>query len=125
MIPTTERRARLTRAAVWIAVLGLALVVGPVLIGRRPQASRVGAAGLPHLITVPSPNQDISRSHVEVRPEGANVTAADLGTTNGTLLRRQGRAPVRMTPNEWQVLLDGDVLDLGDGVTVRFSEAAR
>jgi O-antigen ligase len=28
MISTTERRARLTRAAVWIAVLGLALVVG-------------------------------------------------------------------------------------------------
>lgn len=97
----------------------------PVLIGRRPQATRVRADEVPHLLTVPSPNQDISRSHVEIRPEGSHVTAADLGTTNGTVLRRPGRQAVRLVAAERQVLLDGDVLDIGDGVTVTFSEETR
>lgn len=92
------------------------------IIGRRPRASRVSGDDVPQLITVPSPQQDISRSHVEVRLEGWHVVATDLGTTNGTTLHRPGHDPVRLRPREGRVLQDGDVLDLGDDVRLRFGE---
>lgn len=92
-----------------------------VIVGRAPKASRV-TGDMPHLVTVPSPSQDISRSHVELRMEGAAVVAVDLNTTNGTLVRRQGAEPVRLHPGEPHVLLNGDVLDLGDNVTVTMED---
>jgi hypothetical protein len=96
----------------------------PVVIGRRPSAGRVAAHELPRLITVPSPLQDISRSHVEVRAEGRFVVVRDLASVNGTLLLRSGQVPVRLTGSESMVLAGGDVLDLGDGVTVTIREQA-
>ncbi len=86
------------------------------VIGRRPRASRVSADDVPQLVTVPSPQQDISRSHVELRLEGWHVVATDLGTTNGTTLIRPGTEPVRLRAGEGVVLGEGDQLDLGDGV---------
>ena len=94
------------------------------VIGRKPSAARFTADRMPHLITVPSPQQDISRSHLEVRCEGENVLAVDLGTTNGTRLLRPGADPVRLHPQEPTMLVDGDVLDLGDAVTVIYREPA-
>ncbi|WKK70871.1 FHA domain-containing protein [Rathayibacter oskolensis] len=96
----------------------------PVVIGRRPSAGRAAAHELPHLVTVPSPLQDISRSHVEVRAEGRFVVVRDLASVNGTVLLRSGQAPVRLTGSESMVLAGGDVLDLGDGVTVTVRERA-
>lgn len=86
------------------------------VIGRRPRASRVSADDVPQLITVPSPQQDISRSHLELRLEGWHVVATDLGTTNGTTLIRPGMEPVRLRSGEGVVLGEGDQLDLGDGI---------
>jgi hypothetical protein len=94
------------------------------VIGRKPSAARFTADRMPHLVTVPSPQQDISRSHLEVRCEGENVLAVDLGTTNGTKLLRPGADPVRLHPHEPTMLVHGDVLDLGDAVTVTFREPA-
>lgn len=94
----------------------------PVVIGRRPSAGRAAAHELPHLVTVPSPLQDISRSHVEVRAEGRFVVVRDLASVNGTVLLRSGQAPVRLAGSESMVLAGGDVLDLGDGVTVTIRE---
>ncbi|AXK45597.1 FHA domain-containing protein [Brachybacterium saurashtrense] len=92
------------------------------IVGRRPRASRVSAHDMPQLITVPSPQQDISRSHLELRLEGWHVVAIDLGTTNGTTLHRHGYDPVRLRPREGVVLRDADQLDLGDGVHLLFGE---
>lgn len=94
------------------------------IIGRRPRASRVSGNDVPQLITVPSPQQDISRSHLELRLEGWHVVAIDLGTTNGTTLHREGYEPVRLRPREGVVLHDGDHLDLGDDVHLTFGERA-
>lgn len=94
------------------------------VIGRKPSAARFTADRMPHLVTVPSPQQDISRSHVEVRCEGENVLAVDLGTTNGTRLLRPGAEPVRLHPQEPTMLVSGDVLDLGDAITVTYREPA-
>ena len=94
------------------------------IIGRRPRASRVSGNEVPQLITVPSPQQDISRSHLELRLEGWHVVALDLGSTNGTTLYRDGYEPVRLRPREGVVLRHGDRLDLGDDVHLMFGERA-
>jgi len=89
-----------------------------VVIGRRPRSTRVTGTDLPHLVAVDSPQQDISRSHVELRAEGDSIVAIDLHTTNGTTLRRSGVDPMRLHPGEPTVVVPGDVIDLGDDITV-------
>jgi hypothetical protein len=93
-----------------------------VIIGRRPRSTRASGANLPHLIAVESPQQDISRSHLEIRPEADTVVVIDLHTTNGSTLLRPGADPVRLHPGEQTLVLSGDVVDLGDGVTVAFED---
>ncbi|WP_372966809.1 FHA domain-containing protein [Microbacterium sp.] len=93
-----------------------------VIIGRRPRSTRASGANLPHLVAVESPQQDISRSHLEVRPEGDTVVVIDLHTTNGSTLLRSGSDPVRLHPGEQTIVISGDVVDLGDGVTVAFED---
>ncbi|MDP3950475.1 FHA domain-containing protein [Microbacterium sp.] len=93
-----------------------------VIIGRRPRSTRASGADLPHLIAVESPQQDISRSHLEIRPEGDTVVVVDLHTTNGSTLLRPGADPLRLHPGEQTLVLSGDVVDLGDGVTVAFED---
>ena len=94
----------------------------PVVIGRRPKSTRTSGAELPTLVAVDSPQQDISRSHVEIRAEGDHVLVTDLDTTNGTLLHRVGQTPVRLHPGEPTMVVTGDSLDLGDGVIVTFED---
>lgn len=89
----------------------------PVLLGRAPQVSRVQNAQIPRLVTVASPNQDISRTHAEVRQEGDHVLVTDLRSTNGVLLLREGHGPQRLHPGEPTVVEPGVVVDLGEGVT--------
>ena len=94
----------------------------PVVIGRRPKSTRTTGAELPTLIAVDSPDQDISRSHVEIRTESEHVLVTDLDTTNGTVLLRGGQEPVRLHPGEPTMVVSGDVLDIGDGVTIAFED---
>lgn len=88
-----------------------------VLIGRAPQVGRVAAHDLPRLVTVPSPNLDISRTHAEVRQEGEDVVVADLESLNGVRVARPGAPVRRLHPGEPTVVVPGEVVDLGDGVT--------
>ncbi|MFC7402983.1 FHA domain-containing protein [Citricoccus sp. GCM10030269] len=92
----------------------------PAVIGRQPQAHRVGSGTMPRMIQVRSPNGDVSRSHVEVVLEGWHVQLRDLKATNGTVLIREGQAPRRLGQSESVMVLDGDIADLGDGVSLRF-----
>jgi len=75
-------------------------------------------------VPVPSPEQDISRSPLEVRLEGVSVLVVDLGSTNGSTLLRTGQLPVRLHPLEAALVVDGDVVDLGEGVTLTFEDLA-
>lgn len=90
------------------------------VIGRRPRLVRVQGGSVPQLVTVPSPNQDISRSHLELRVEGTHLLAVDLDTTNGTKLLRIGMDPVRLQPGEPAMLVSGDRIDIGDGIELSF-----
>lgn len=92
----------------------------PVIVGRRPRTNNASADRTPRLVTVASPDQDISRSHVEITLEEWHVLVADLATTNGTTLLRPGQQPRRLHPNEKVIVVEGDVVDLGDGATLTF-----
>jgi hypothetical protein len=92
------------------------------VIGRQPSVSRVQGGVMPRLVQVSSPSGDISRSHVEVRLEGWHVMLCDMKATNGTVLVREGQQPRRLAQNEMAILLDGDIAELGDDVSLRFEE---
>lgn len=88
-----------------------------VLIGRAPVVSRVAARDLPRLVTVVSPNQDISRTHAQVHTVGEDVLVTDLNSTNGMLLTEEGQPPRRLRSGEPTPITPGALVDLGDGVT--------
>ena len=92
------------------------------IVGRRPRIEQGMSDDIPELITVASPTHDISRNHVEIRRDGEAVTVTDLNTTNGTMLLREGDGPLRLHPGEATMVLSGDVLDIGDDVTLRFED---
>lgn len=92
----------------------------PAVIGRQPSASRVQGDDMPRMVQVHSEAQDISRSHVEIRLEGWHVMLCDLKATNGTVLIRGDRPPRRLDEGESTIILDGDVAELGEDVTLRF-----
>jgi hypothetical protein len=96
----------------------------PVLIGRAPQATRVHSTQVPRLLTVPSPLQDISRTHAEVRTDGDDVVLTDLHSTNGVLVVRCDSGPQRLQPGEPTVLQPGVLVDLGEGITFTVERGA-
>jgi len=94
-----------------------------VLVGRAPEVRRVEGAERPHLVPVASPHQEISSTHLEVRPgsgaDHGSAVVTDLGSTNGTLLVQPGLPPEDLEAGVAVQLLPGAVLDLGDGVVIR------
>jgi len=90
----------------------------PVLIGRAPSGNRPGSRA-PRLMTVPSPNYDISRTHLEVAPDDWQIVVTDLNSTNGTVLVRPGAVDrQQLAPGEPVHVQLGSVMELGDGVSV-------
>lgn len=90
---------------------------GPVLVGRDPTAGDVRTCtGMPpRIMSVPSPEHLISRNHVLIDVDEWSVLAQDLSNANGTVLIREGAAPIRLSRTEPALLRSGDILDLGDG----------
>ena len=94
----SRRRARPRPGGIRVSTGQVVALDRTVVIGRRPRSTRVTGTDLPHLVAVDSPQQDISRSHVELRVEGDSILATDLHTTNGTTLLRAGRGPDAAAP---------------------------
>lgn len=94
-----------------------------VLVGRAPEARRFSSTEQPRLVTVPSPNQEISSTHLEIRPgsgaDHGSAVVTDLGSTNGTVLVQPGLPPEDLQPGIAVQLIPGAVIDLGEGVTVQ------
>ena len=89
-----------------------------VLIGRAPSSDR-SSSQTPRLMTVPSPNHDISRTHLEVSPDEWQVVVTDLNSTNGTILVPPGAGDgQQLAPGERIPVQVGSVMELGDGVSV-------
>src|SRR5690625_5576121 len=89
----------------------------PVLLGRAPQVSRVKNDEMPRLITVESPNHEISPTHAEVRMSGSEIVVTDLTSTNGVWLTPPGAAAERLKPGQPRAVEAGAVEALGERVT--------
>jgi hypothetical protein len=88
-----------------------------VLIGRAP-AESASDADLPRLMTVASPGHDISRTHLQVSPDGWEIVVIDLHSTNGTMWVSPGAGQQLLQPGTPTPVPIGTSLELGDGVTV-------
>lgn len=89
-----------------------------VVIGRRPQVDRVQDGPVPTVVTVPSPQQDVSRTHLRIALSQDQVLATDLHSMNGTVLIGVDGVTRALDSGAPHTLADGDTLDLGDGITV-------
>lgn len=95
----------------------------PVVIGRAPSED-AAPGSLPRLLTVASPNHDISRTHLQVAPDGWTLLATDLRSTNGTVVvwpGGGGRGMLR--PDQPTPIPLGTRLELGDGIAVVVEQA--
>lgn len=97
-----------------------------VVIGRRPEVDRVELGRVPTVVTVPSPRQDVSRTHVRIGWTGRQVMVTDLHSMNGTVLIGADGVSRPLVGGVSESMVDGDALDLGDGivVTLRFVDEA-
>ncbi|WBU38305.1 FHA domain-containing protein [Homoserinibacter sp. YIM 151385] len=87
-----------------------------ILVGRRPAAPRIPVPGGHRLLRVPSPNGEISSTHLELRPAGTGILVTDLRSTNGTLLRRA--EGTRLVQGETVVVQPPASLELGEGAVL-------
>lgn len=100
-----------------------AVLDADVVVGRRPQVTARSGGPTPHLIAVASPDLGISKSHCAIHVEGWDLTVEDLRSRNGTVLLRPGEAPHRVPEHGSTFLRTGDVIDLGEDVTLTIEEA--
>ena len=99
-------------------------VAGDVVVGRAPQVQRGGDPHIVALVTVPSPQHMVSRSHLILTTSGWSILAQDLGSSNGTVLARPGATPVLLGSGMPTPVFMGGLMDIGDGVTLRIDPPA-
>jgi uncharacterized RDD family membrane protein YckC len=88
------------------------VVEGLVLVGRRPEP-RAGEA-VRHLVPLSSADMSVSKTHAQLGPGADGVIAVmDRGSTNGSVLLRQGVSR-QLTAGRPATLLDGDQVLFGD-----------
>jgi pSer/pThr/pTyr-binding forkhead associated (FHA) protein len=83
-------------------------------LGRRPSAPRIMTAGVPRLVRVPSPQGEVSATHIELRQLGATVVVTDMRSTNGTVISVPGQAARSLRQGESIVVTPGTLVDVGD-----------
>ena len=85
-----------------------------VYLGRKPSVPRVVRDGMPRLVRVPSPTQEVSATHLELRQVGSTVVIADMRSTNGTMVGVPGLPVRRLRQGESLVVTPGTLIDVGD-----------
>jgi pSer/pThr/pTyr-binding forkhead associated (FHA) protein len=74
------------------------------------------------LVTMTTPEQDISRSHVRVSVEGGTVVVTDLHSRNGTHIVLPGKPPQKLRAGDPTAVIVGTLIDLGDGAVLTVRE---
>lgn len=99
---------------------GVSPALKNIIMGRRPLLDAAAARSDPaatQLLPVPSPRQEISRTHCEVLVEAGGAFLGDCHSNNGTYLKH-GDGPLRrIEPDHAVGLEDGDLVDMGDGAS--------
>ena len=97
------------------------VIAGLALVGRRPEA-RPGEQ-VAHLIPLSSADMSVSKTHAQFGPAAdGTVVVMDRGSTNGTILMRQGVSR-QLAPGKPAALLDGDKVVFGDREMIITREA--
>ena len=92
-----------------------------VVIGRDPSPHAVDGRPAATTLRVPSLAAQISRSHCMVMQSAPGHWAVtDLGSANGTLLRHSDGRLEGLSAHVAADLDDGDILDVGEGVSLEF-----
>ena len=86
----------------------------PIVIGRRPWSVESDTQSAVH-VAVLSPKREVSATHLEISESNGTLSARDLGSTNGTVVLTPTRAPRLLDGRRSTDLVEGDVLDLGEG----------
>ncbi len=87
----------------------------PVYLGRKPSVPRIHPGGTPLLVTLDSPQREVSSTHLELTMVGGTIVASDTKSTNGSVLRMPGAEPRTLIGGESAVVTPGTVIELGDG----------
>jgi hypothetical protein len=105
--PRAFYRFRIGRTVVWLDAVSY--------VGRRPSSPRIIYGQMPRLVRVPSPKQEVSSTHVELRQLGASVVLTDMRSTNGSIVFPPGGEPRKLRQGESVVATPGTLVDIGDG----------
>ena len=88
------------------------VIAGLALVGRRPEA-RSGEQ-VAHLVPLASADMSVSKTHAQFGPAAdGTIVVMDRGSTNGTVLVRQGVSR-QLAPGRPASLVDGDKVVYGD-----------
>ena len=92
----------------------------PVVVGRRPWRTTPEETTTFYVLA-PSPNREISGTHLELQVIGGELLARDLDSTNGTLVLTPAQPPRLLHEGRSTALRAGDVLDLGEDFRISVS----
>lgn len=87
-------------------------------IGRNPRPPRLDRGRPVRLLRVESPSGVVSSSHLGLRRTGSTAVAADLMSTNGTVVFLPGFPPRRLRQGESVVAPPGTRLEIGEGIVI-------
>jgi hypothetical protein len=87
----------------------------PVFLGRKPSVPRIHPGGTPLLVTLDSPQREVSSTQLELTTVGGAIVATDTRSTNGSVLRVPGAQPRILIGGESAVVTPGTLIELGDG----------
>jgi hypothetical protein len=105
--PQLFYRFRIGRTVVWLDAVSY--------VGRRPSSPRIIYGQMPRLVRVPSPRQEVSSTHIELRQLGASVVLTDMRSTNGSIVFPPAGEPRKLRQGESVVATPGTLVDIGDG----------
>jgi hypothetical protein len=95
-----------------------------VVLGRNPTPEAAGLPADAHVVSLASPNHDMSRTHAAIHLDGWIVLLADLNSTNGTIVSHPWHEAMRLRPNEPVAIEPGTVVNLANEVTFRYEPTA-
>lgn len=88
-----------------------------IVVGRKPWRTDPSETSTPYVVA-PSPRKEISGKHLELAVVGDELHATDLGSTNGTVVLSEDKAPRLLRDSSVVSLRQGDTLDLGEGFRI-------
>lgn len=94
------------------------------VLGRSPRPPESANPGVPQLVRIHDPRQEVSGQHALVNLNAWDVLLVDLGSTNGTeIVTAQGRRQ-RLVPHSPVVVEPGTTIVLAEIVSLRFEALA-